>query len=173
MLVTQRARNLPVLFIFVTLICGGILLSGFIVFSDISLVPQANITRLPYARGEKVLLLFWSKLWRRPAKMPEGFLEKSFEKGRCPVACEVTADKNRIKNAHAFIVHARDPHSLPPNKDIRWILTSLKNPAHTPVLRNPEYMSQFHLLRSYRLDSDFPTPLFKKPNFRPSRFIFE
>ena len=28
-------------------------------------------------------------------------------------------------------------------------------------------MSQFHLLRSYRLDSDFPTPLFKKPNLDP------
>ena len=28
-------------------------------------------------------------------------------------------------------------------------------------------MSQFHLLRSYRLDSDFPTPLFRKPNLDP------
>ena len=89
---------------------------------------------------------------------------KGLWKGQCPVACEVTANKSRIKSSHAFIVHARDPHPLPPSKNIPWILTSLENPVYTPVLKKPEYMSQFHLLRRYRLDSDFPTPLFKKPN---------
>ena len=49
--------------------------------------------------------------------MSEGILEKGFDKGQCPVACEVTANKSRINNAHAFIVHARDPYPLPPNKD--------------------------------------------------------
>ena len=170
MLAKRHAGNLQVLFIFLTLICGISILVGLFFFSHTSLnfqVPHENRTRLPFVADEKILLLFWSKLWREPAKLSEGFLEKGFGKGQCPVACEVTANKSRIKNAHAFIVHARDPHPLPPSKNIPWILTSLENPVYTPVLKNPEYMSQFHLLRSYRLDSDFPTPLFNKPNLDP------
>ena len=172
MLSTQlRARNIPLSFIFLTLICGTILLVAFFSYCDTwskFLTPQElNITRIPYARGEKVVLLFWSKLWGQPAVSSEGFLEKGFGKGQCPIDCEVTANKNRIKNAHAYIVHARDPYPLPPDKGIPWILTSLENPVYTPVLEKTEYMSQFHLLRSYRLDSDFPTPLFKKPNLDP------
>jgi hypothetical protein len=116
---------------------------------------------------EKIVLLFWSKLWRKPASRAEGVWEKGNERGQCPVACEVTANRSRIKEAKAFIVHARDPKPLPPSKHIPWVLTTLENPVYTGVLKDPKYMSQFHLLRSYRLDSDFPTPLFKKPNLEP------
>ncbi|XP_028394841.1 alpha-(1,3)-fucosyltransferase B-like [Dendronephthya gigantea] len=123
-----------------------------------------NFTRVPYAVDEKIVLLFWSNLWGVPAKRSEGFLEKGNDGGKCPVACEVTSNHSRIKDSHAFVVHARDPYPLPPNKDIPWVLTSLENPVYTPVLKNPAYMSQFHLLRSYRLDSDFPTPAFTKPS---------
>jgi hypothetical protein len=127
--------------------------------------PELN--RVPYAVDEKILLLFWSNLWGVPARKSEGFLEKGVEHNQCPVACEVTSNRDRIKHAHAFIVHARDPFPLPPTKDIPWILTGLENPVYTPVLQNPSYMSQFHILRSYRLDSDFPTPTFKKPSLNP------
>ena len=170
MLTKRYAGNLPVLFIFLMLICGIGILVGLFLFSHTSLsfqVPHANRTRLPLVSDKKILLLFWSNLWRKPEKMSEDCLEKGFGKGQCPVACEVTANKSRIKSAHAFIVHARDPHPLPPSKNIPWIQTSLENPVYTTVLKNPKYMSQFHLLRSYRLDSDFPTPLFKKPNLSP------
>jgi hypothetical protein len=171
MLVKQHVKRLSLpIFLFVafsTIIGITLLLLSLLVFSDTS----SNLTRVPYAADEKILLLFWSKLWGLPAKKSEGFLEKGICKGQCPVACEVTSNHDRIKQAHAFIVHARDPYPLPPNKDIPWILTTLENPVNTPVLKKPEYMSQFHLLRSYRLDSDFPTPLFKKPNLdRPVPF---
>ena len=126
-----------------------------------------NLTRVPYAVDEKIVLLFWSKLWGVPAKLSKGYLEKGDDRGACPVACEVTFDRDRAQQAHAFIVHARDPYPLPPNKAIPWVLTSLENPVYTPVLKNAQYMSQFNLSRSYRLDSDFPTPAFKKPSLEP------
>ncbi|CAB4001130.1 Hypothetical predicted protein [Paramuricea clavata] len=166
MLVKQHAKKLPLpifLFVAFSTIIGITLLLLSLFFSDTS----PNLTRVPYAADEKVLLLFWSKLWGFPAKKSEGFLEKGIGKDQCPVSCEVTSNRDRIKQAHAFIVHARDPYPLPPNRDIPWILTTLENPVYTPVLKKPEYMSQVHLLRSYRLDSDFPTPLFKKPNLDP------
>ena len=166
----QCAGNLPLLLvIFLTLIGGTVLYVALFFFNNTSLhvqVPQPKITRQE-AQEEKIVLLFWSNLWGRPAKRAEGFLKKGVDEGQCPVACEVTANRSRAKDAHAFVVHARDPRPLPPSKNVPWILTSLENPVYTPVLTKAEYMSQFHLLRSYRLDSDFPTPLFKKPNLDP------
>ena len=166
----QRTRNLPFLVvIFLTLICSTVLYVALFFCNHTSLhvhVPQPKITHQK-AHGEKIVLLFWSNLWGRPAKISEGFLKKGVGEGQCPVACEVTANRSRAKDVHAFVVHARDPRPLPPSKNVPWILTSLENPVYTPVLTKPEYMSQFHLLRSYRLDSDFPTPLFKKPNLDP------
>ena len=166
----QRTRNLPLLVvIFLTLICGTVLYVALFFFNNTSLhvpVPQPKIKRQE-AQAEKIILLFWSNLWGRPAKRAEGFLKKGVGEGQCPVSCEVTANRSRAKDAHAFVVHARDPRPLPPSKNVPWILTSLENPVYTPVLTKPQYMSQFHLLRSYRLDSDFPTPLFKKPSLDP------
>ena len=126
-------------------------------------VPYTKVVNDSYTQDEKIVLLFWSKLWGKPAKISEGVWEKGNERGQCPVACEVTTNRSRINEAKAFIVHARDPKPLPPSKHIPWVLTTLENPVYTGVLKSAEYMSQFHLLRSYRLDSDFPTPAFKKP----------
>ena len=170
MFTMQRARNLPLLLvIFLTLICSTVLYVALLFFNNTSLhvqVPQPHLMH-EEVKKEKIVLLFWSNLWGRPAKRAEGFLKKGVGEGQCPVACEVTANRSRAKDVHAFVVHARDPRPLPPSKNVPWILTSLENPVYTPVLTKPEYMSQFHLLRSYRLDSDFPTPLFKKPNLDP------
>jgi hypothetical protein len=133
MLVKQHVKrlSLPIfLFVAFSTIIGITLLLLSLFFSDTS----SNLTRVPYAADEKILLLFWSKLWDLPAKKSEGFLEKGIGKGQCPVACEVTSNRDRIKQAHAFIVHARDPYPLPPNKAIPWILTTLENPVYTPVL---------------------------------------
>ena len=142
------------------------------------MIPHVHLYKIPYKAvvedpsiqkppNEKIVLLFWSKLWNAPAKRCEGVWEKGNEHGQCPIACEVTINRFRISEAKAFIVHARDPSPLPPSKHIPWILTTLENPVYTPALRNANYMSQFHLLRSYRLDSDFPTPFFKKPSLDP------
>ena len=159
----HAAKILIMLFVASLTILG----SAFLLLNLVSFNTTPTLKRVPYAADEKILLLFWSKLWGAPAKRAEGILEKGTEKGQCPVSCEVTANRDRIQQADAMIVHARDPYPLPSKKDIPWVLTSLENPVYTPVLRKPEYMSQFHLLRSYRLDSDFPTPLFKKPNLDP------
>ena len=118
-------------------------------------------------QNEKIVLLVWSKFFGRPAKLFEGVWKKGNERGQCPVACEVTINRSRINEAKAFIVHSRDPNPLPPSKHIPWVLTGMENPISTPVLRNADFMSQFHLSRSYRLDSDFPSPTFRKPSLEP------
>jgi hypothetical protein len=115
MLVKQHAKKLSLpIFLFVpfsTIICITLLL--------LTLFLSSNLTRVPYAADEKILL-FWSKFnMGFPGEKSEGFLEKGIGKGQCPVACEVTSNRDRIKQAHAFIVHARDPYPLPPNgKDL-------------------------------------------------------
>ena len=162
MLLAKLSKQLP----FLVLVGFSTIVTILLLCHFISYAPP-KLNRVPYAVDEKILLLFWSNLWGVTAKKSEGFLEKGFETQQCPVACEVTSNRNRIKQAHAFIIHARDPFPLPPTKDIPWILTSLENPVYTPVLQFAAYMSQFQMLRSYRLDSDFPTPLFKRPRLDP------
>jgi hypothetical protein len=138
-------------------------------------VPQVAIQPAPVVedpteqkqQNEKIVILVWSKFFGRPAKLFEGVWKKGNERGQCPVACEVTINRARIKEAKAFVVHSRDPNPLPPSKDIPWVLTGVENPVYTAVLRNADFMSQFHLSRSYRLDSDFPSPTFRKPSLEP------
>lgn len=109
-----------------------------------------------------VLILFWSTWFGKRLA-----LDKSWRKGACPVECKVTSDVTRADDANAFIVHARDPYPLPPRNDVPWILYTQENPVYTPDLEKPDYMSKFKLLKSYRLDSDFPDPTFTVPNFSP------
>ncbi|XP_046858138.1 alpha-(1,3)-fucosyltransferase 11-like [Xenia sp. Carnegie-2017] len=125
-----------------------------------------NITSSPLRTG-KIVLLFWSKFFGASPASFEVNLPKGDKEGECPVACEVTSDHQRAKEANGFIVHSRDPYPLPPSKDVPWILTGMENPVYTPILSDGNFMSQFQLSRSYRLDSDFPTPLFTKPNLDP------
>ena len=172
---TNEAKKLPYAILLLAAL-SAITVGGVLFFSILSTNYSQKLTNAPspitnddndLKADGKIVLLFWSKLRGKPAKRAEGLLEKGNKRGQCPVACEVTSNRERIKEAHALIVHARDPYPLPPTKDVPWILTTLENPVYTPVLRNPKYMSQFHLLRSYRLDSDYPAPLFKKPNLDP------
>ena len=149
---TGQILTFPALFIVLSIaVCGGVIFFG--IFSanysqKLTNLPSPMTNDNDPEADRKIVLLFWSKLWGKPAKRTEGLLEKGNERGQCPVACEVTSNRERIKEAHALIVHARDPYPLPPTKDVPWILTTLENPVYTPVLRNPKYMSQFRLLRS-------------------------
>lgn len=118
------------------------------------------------AQTSKILLLFWSLVFGKRANKNHVW-EKGSEPGQCSVDCELTDDRSRSKEASAFVVHARDPYPLPSNKSVPWVLFTQENPVHTPVLKNPKYVSQFNLSTSYRLDSDFPTSLFTKPNLVP------
>lgn len=81
--------------------------------------------------------------------------------------CEVTSNKSRVTDANGFVVHARDANMLPPTESVPWILLTQENPVYTPVLTDRTFMSRFKLLRSYRLDSDFPDPTFFMPAIAP------
>ncbi|XP_067048151.1 alpha-(1,3)-fucosyltransferase 10-like isoform X1 [Acropora muricata] len=109
------------------------------------------------------LIIFWSTIFG----VVPSWVEGSWKKGDCPVACELTVNHSRVNEASAFIVHARDAHMIPPTHSVPWILFTQENPVYTPVLNDSEFMSKFNLLRSYRLDSDIPNPVYAVPDLKP------
>jgi len=108
------------------------------------------------------VIIFWSTYFQQQVD-----IQLAWKKGECPVLCEVTSNKSRLTDASGFVVHARDAHMLPPTESVPWILLTQENPVYTPELTNPVFMSKFKLLRSYRLDSDFPDPTFFMPAIGP------
>ena len=94
-------------------------------------------------------------------------LHEKWSKGECPVPCEITSDPSRASEADGIVIHGRDAQITPPLKSVPWILQIQENPVHCPVLRNANFMSKFNLLKSYRLDSDFPNPTVLLPKLTP------
>ena len=104
------------------------------------------------------VIVFWSTVFGEQQNF-----HQVWKKGECPVACEVTSDRSRAAEAEGFVVHGVDGHMSPPHHAAAWILWTQENPMYAPVLSNPIAMSKYNLLRSYRLDSDFPDPVFPMP----------
>ena len=108
------------------------------------------------------LVVYWSTFFGKRLNLHEKWL-----KGECPVPCELTSDISRAKEADGFVVHARDLDPLPPKQSVPWILQIRENPVYTPILKDSSFMSKFNLLKSYRLDSDFPDPTVLLPDLTP------
>ena len=108
------------------------------------------------------LVVYWSTFFGKRLNLHE-----KWPRGECPVPCELTSDISRAKEADGFVVHARDLDPLPPIQSVPWILQIRENPVYTPILKDSSFMSQFNLLKSYRLDSDFPDPSVLLPNLTP------
>ncbi|XP_068698689.1 4-galactosyl-N-acetylglucosaminide 3-alpha-L-fucosyltransferase 9-like [Montipora foliosa] len=126
----------------------------------------------------KRLIIYWSGV--RGHKVPvqkTGINHSHFwpffyagKPGECPVPCELSSDQSRAAEASAFVVHARPPdiYNLPPIENLApWILQTNENPVYTPAMHDPKILSQFNLLVSYRLDSDFPAPIYPMPELTP------
>jgi len=91
-------------------------------------------------------------------------LHDKWSKHECPVPCEITSDPSRASEADGIAIHDRDAKVAPPVKSVPWILQIKENPVHTPALNNAEFMPKYNsVLQSYRLDSDFPNPVFPMP----------
>ena len=123
------------------------------------------------------LIMYWSKIRGHTARMQsraEYIKDKHVwpytyagEQGECPVSCEITNDRARASEADAFVVHSRltDVTDQPPFEHLApWILQNNENPVYTPAMSDPRIMSKFNLLISYRLDSDFPSPIYPPPS---------
>lgn len=80
---------------------------------------------------------------------------------------EITSDLSRASEADGIVIHGRDAQMTPPVKSVPWILQIQENPVYTLPLRNSNFMSKFNLLKSYRLDSDFPNPTVLLPKLTP------
>jgi len=121
------------------------------------------------------LILYWSKIRGHMARLQR---KKEYEQDQhvwpytyvgenCPVSCELINDRSRAKDADAFVAHARetDIYDFPPFEYlVPWILQTNENPVYTPALMNSTIMNKFNLLISYRLDSDFPSPIYPMPS---------
>ena len=118
---------------------------------------QEVLNNTANVRDNRTLIMYWSTYFGVRKVM-------NLEERACPVKCEVTSDISRWNGASAFIVHARDPYPLPPTKAVPWILDTRENPVYTPVMTKANYMSQFKMLMSYHLTSDFPTPNHPMPS---------
>ena len=126
----------------------------------------------------KRLIIYWSEVRGHKVPVQEtGVNHTHFwpffyagKPGECPVPCELSNDKSRVAEASAFVVHARPPDifNLPPaDNTAPWIIQINENPVYTPTLYDWGIMSQFNLLISYRLDSDFPAPVYPMPGLDP------
>ena len=111
---------------------------------------------------EPCLILYWSTIF---GSQPH--IEKRWNDNDCPVVCQVTSDRSRAREADGFVVHARDSHMTPPKESVPWILHTQENPVYAPVMKNAKFMSRFNLLMSYRLDYDFPVPVYPMPQLTP------
>ncbi|XP_066928413.1 4-galactosyl-N-acetylglucosaminide 3-alpha-L-fucosyltransferase 9-like [Clytia hemisphaerica] len=122
------------------------------------------------------VILYWSKIRDHKARIQKKaeYVKDNHvwpytyagEKGECPVSCELINDRSRAHEADAFVVHSRltDVNDHPPLEHLApWILQNNENPVYTPALTDPRIMSKFNLLISYRLDSDFPSPIYPPP----------
>ena len=108
------------------------------------------------------LIVYYSTFFGRRLNLHE-----KWSKGECPVACEITSDPSRANEADGIVIHGRDAQMTPPKKSVPWILQIQENPVYTPLLNNANFMSKFNLLKSYRLDSDFPNPTVLLPKLTP------
>lgn len=126
---------------------------------------------------KKKLILYWSGVRGHKVPVQKSGVNHShfwpfFYAGKdCPVPCELSNDPKRAAEASAFVVHAREPdiRNLPPLEHLApWILQTNENPVYTPSLSNRHLMSKFNLLISYRLDSDFPAPIYPMPELTPA-----
>jgi len=128
--------------------------------------------------SKKYVIVYWSKIRGFKARIQskreyEGdphIWPYTYVGDSCPVPCELTNDRSRAAEASAFVVHSRltDVWDLPPLHYLApWILQNNENPVYTPALFDRRIMSKFNLLISYRLDSDFPSPIYPKPSLDP------
>ena len=108
------------------------------------------------------LIVYYSTFFGRRLNLHE-----KWSKGECPVPCEITSDPSRANEADGIVIHGRDAQMTPPKKSVPWILQIQENPVYTPLLKNANFMSKFNLLKSYRLDSDFPNPTVLLPKLTP------
>ncbi|XP_022806391.1 alpha-(1,3)-fucosyltransferase 10-like [Stylophora pistillata] len=123
-----------------------------------AIIPQTKNS----IKTEPWLIVFWTTIFGR-----QPHIEHRWNEGDCPVACQVTSNRSRAREAHGFVVHARDSNMIPPNESVPWILYTQENPVYTPVMKNAKFMSRFNLLMSYRLDYDFPVPVVPMPKLTP------
>ncbi len=77
--------------------------------------------------------------------------------------CEITLAPGRWNHADVVVFHVP---TAPPLGRLRkrpgqkWVAWSMESEVNYPRLRDPDYMRQFDITMTYRLDSDVPAPYF-------------
>eukprot|EP01012_Entosiphon_sulcatum_P031087 TRINITY_DN3880_c0_g1_i1.p1 TRINITY_DN3880_c0_g1~~TRINITY_DN3880_c0_g1_i1.p1 ORF type:complete len:391 (-),score=42.84 TRINITY_DN3880_c0_g1_i1:13-1185(-) len=125
---------------------------------------KAEGSVVAHGKNEKVVVLYWTTWFLTKWKVPT-----------CTLPCEFTYDRTRLAEADVVLFHGADLklNDLPSLKPRRvgtevkgpaWVMASQENPTSIPALGDQNVMKLFHLLMTYRLDSDIPTPVFPQPD---------
>ncbi|XP_022806378.1 uncharacterized protein LOC111343455 [Stylophora pistillata] len=112
---------------------------------------------------EPLLIIFWTTVFGIAPHYELVYYNGS----DCPVACQVTSDRSRAREADGFVVHGWDADMIPPNGSVPWIFFTQENPVYVPKMKDAKFMSKFNLLMSYRLDYDIPVPVVPMPQLTP------
>lgn len=115
-----------------------------------------------------ILVLYWTRVFSHKVNVTRNHHKWPFlSVGKnCPVNCEVSSNKSRLGEASALVIHGTNIDEIPSKreKSIPWIFHINENPRFAWSLRNKHIMGNFNYLATYRLDSDFPCPEFKRPD---------
>jgi len=81
-----------------------------------------------------------------------------FVQNNCPITnCELTNDKNRLKESDYVITHMRNsfqrPNDINRSLNQRWIFFLAESPMHSASFK--QYNNFYNLTATYRLDSNF------------------
>ena len=130
------------------------------------------------AANSSILILYWTTVFGHKVNVTG--IDSQYKwpffsvDDNCPVKCELTVNKSRIKEASAIVIHGRDTDEMPTKSlygKIPLIFHVNESPENTKALRDEKEMISFSYLATYRLDSDFPCPQFYKPKLtRPVPF---
>ena len=120
--------------------------------------------------NSSILILYWSTVFGHQVNITSRDKQHKWPffavDENCPVKCELTTNKSRAGEASAIVIHGRNTDEMPTTDNyetVPWIFHVNESPDYTTALHDKNIMKKFSYFATYRLDSDFPCPEFRKP----------
>ncbi len=120
--------------------------------------------------NSSILILYWTTVFGRKVNVTSSDKRHIWpffaDAKNCPVKCELTANKSRIGEASAIVIHGRDTEEMPTSSEydtMPWIFHVNESPDFTKAVHDRNTMKKFSYWATYRMDSDFFCTLFMKP----------
>ncbi|XP_013417007.1 alpha-(1,3)-fucosyltransferase C [Lingula anatina] len=148
--------------VFVVGVVAGICCLILLVFVSETIPPIRMLNPTPqkqYYNGTKPkVILFWTKFFGLNHWGFDPLGTVPFERLKdCPVVCEMTDQRSRLKEADVIAFHALELGDRPqfklPNQ--RWLLNMMESPCYYGLKHLKNWKGVFNWTMTYRADSDF------------------